>query len=61
MCRTVGLPVAIAARMILQGKMSHLKGIQRPLTPEWYNPILDELEELNIKFVDTVESEEQIS
>ena len=43
-----------------QGKMSHLKGLQRPLTPEWYNPILNELEEFNIKFVDTVESEEDM-
>jgi len=58
MCRTVGLPVGIACRLVLEGKMSHLKGLQRPLTPEWYNPILDELEQHNIKFVDTVESTE---
>jgi len=57
MCRTVGLPVAIACRMVMQGQMSHLKGLQRPLTAEWYNPILNELEEMGIKFVDTVESE----
>ena len=47
MARTVSLPVAIAARLILAGKISG-RGVMRPVTPEIYNPVLDELEALNI-------------
>ncbi len=53
MSRTVALPVAIASRMILEGSLS-LVGVHRPVLPELYNPILDELEELGIKFVESV-------
>ena len=51
MSRTVGLPVAIAARMVLQ-KTITLTGIQIPIVPELYNPILDELAKENIVFHD---------
>jgi saccharopine dehydrogenase (NAD+, L-glutamate forming) len=49
MARTVGLPVAIAALKILNG---HIKtyGVQIPIQPEVYNPILKELEEYGIRF-----------
>jgi saccharopine dehydrogenase (NADP+, L-glutamate forming) len=46
--RTVALPAAIAARMILE-KRINLKGVYRPVLPEIYNPVLSELEKLNIK------------
>jgi saccharopine dehydrogenase (NADP+, L-glutamate forming)/spermidine synthase len=49
MSRTVALPVAIASRMILEGEIT-LTGVHRPIIPEIYNPILKELEELDIKF-----------
>jgi saccharopine dehydrogenase-like NADP-dependent oxidoreductase len=47
--RTVALPAAIAARMILDGKISK-PGIFIPVEPSIYGPILDELETLGIKF-----------
>ncbi|TFF87028.1 saccharopine dehydrogenase [Candidatus Thorarchaeota archaeon] len=49
MSRTVALPVAIASRMILEGKIE-ITGVHRPILPEIYEPILDELERLGIEF-----------
>jgi saccharopine dehydrogenase-like NADP-dependent oxidoreductase len=48
MSRTVALPVAIASRMILEGTIK-LIGVHRPVMPEVYEPILKELETLDIK------------
>jgi saccharopine dehydrogenase-like NADP-dependent oxidoreductase len=47
MSRTVSLPVAIASRLILEGKIG-LTGVYRPTVPELYNPILDELKGFDI-------------
>ena len=47
MSRTVALPVAIASRMILEGKIN-LIGVHRPIIPEIYEPILKELATLDI-------------
>ena len=47
MARTVSLPAAIATKLILDGKID-LTGVQVPVLPELYNPILDELERLGI-------------
>jgi saccharopine dehydrogenase (NADP+, L-glutamate forming) len=41
--RTVALPAAMAVKMILTGKIT-INGVYRPVLPEIYNPILDELE-----------------
>lgn len=49
--RTVALPAAIGVEMILEGKIN-LKGVYRPVLPGIYNPILDELEKLNIKMIE---------
>jgi saccharopine dehydrogenase-like NADP-dependent oxidoreductase len=49
--RTVALPAAIAVKMILDGTID-LEGCYIPVIPEIYNPILDELEEIGIKFVE---------
>ena len=46
--RTVALPAAMAVKMILTGKIN-LHGVYRPILPELYNPILDELEANGIK------------
>jgi hypothetical protein len=40
--RTVALPAAMAVKMILTGRIK-LHGVYRPVLPEIYNPILDEL------------------
>jgi saccharopine dehydrogenase (NADP+, L-glutamate forming) len=47
--RTVALPAAIAVKMILY-KEINMTGVHIPVIPEIYNPILDELEEMGIKF-----------
>lgn len=49
MAKTVGLPVAMAAKLVLQGKFDK-PGVHRPVMPELYNPILDELAEYHIGF-----------
>jgi saccharopine dehydrogenase (NADP+, L-glutamate forming) len=40
--RTVALPAAMAVKMILAGKI-RLTGVYRPVLPDIYNPVLDEL------------------
>ncbi len=52
MARTVSLPAAIAVKLMNQGKI-RLTGVQIPIMPEIYEPLLEELEMMNIKFVDT--------
>lgn len=51
MSRTVSLPVAIAARLVLEGRYTR-PGLSIPTTPELYTPILAELEQFNIRFVE---------
>jgi saccharopine dehydrogenase (NADP+, L-glutamate forming) len=46
--RTVALPAAIAVKMILEEKIN-LKGVYRPVVPEIYNPVLNELKSLGIE------------
>jgi saccharopine dehydrogenase-like NADP-dependent oxidoreductase len=49
MSRTVGLPAAIGVLRVLDGTIRD-RGVVVPVTPEVYNPILDELESLGIRF-----------
>ena len=53
MARTVGLPVAMAAKLLLNGGISG-RGVLLPLAPVIYAPILDELEALGIRFAEDV-------
>ena len=46
--RTVALPAAIAVKMILEKKIN-LTGVYRPVVPEIYDPVLDELKTLGIE------------
>jgi saccharopine dehydrogenase-like NADP-dependent oxidoreductase len=46
--RTVALPAAIAVRLILENKIT-ATGVCRPVIPEIYNPVLDELKSLGIE------------
>ena len=48
---TVGLPVAIATKLILQGKIK-LTGVHIPIHEEIYKPVLDELESFGIRFIE---------
>lgn len=49
MAKTVGLPLAMAARKLLKGEID-LKGVQIPVMPELYEPILEELAGYDIIF-----------
>jgi saccharopine dehydrogenase-like NADP-dependent oxidoreductase len=51
MSNTVGLPAAIAAKMILNGTL-HSKGVTLPIQKEVYSPILKELESFGITFIE---------
>jgi saccharopine dehydrogenase-like NADP-dependent oxidoreductase len=51
MSRTVSLPAAIAARLILEGRIP-LRGVVRPVHREIYDPVLDELADLGIECKD---------
>jgi len=46
--RTVSLPAAIAVKMILEGRIK-VTGVYRPVIPEIYDPVLDELKTLGIE------------
>jgi len=52
MSNTVGLPVAICGKMILNGTLM-LKGVQIPVMKEVYEPILSELENYGITFTES--------
>jgi saccharopine dehydrogenase-like NADP-dependent oxidoreductase len=49
MSRTVGLPAAIGARLVVEGRIG-LTGVQVPVHPAIYGPILEELETRGIRF-----------
>jgi saccharopine dehydrogenase-like NADP-dependent oxidoreductase len=51
MAKTVGLPVAIAALKILQGEIK-TPGVQLPISKEVYEPILKELKEYGVHFIE---------
>jgi saccharopine dehydrogenase (NADP+, L-glutamate forming) len=51
MSRTVGLPAAIASRLILEGKI-RMTGVQVPVHAEIYGPVLEELDVLGVRFVE---------
>jgi saccharopine dehydrogenase-like NADP-dependent oxidoreductase len=55
MARTVGLPAAVAVRMILEGEITGLTGVHVPVLPEIYEPVLAELAELGIGLTETTE------
>ncbi|MFW5707867.1 MAG: saccharopine dehydrogenase C-terminal domain-containing protein [Bacteroidota bacterium] len=49
--RTVALPAAIGVEMILSGDIKE-KGVHIPVIPGIYNPILDKLEDMDIRMVE---------
>ena len=55
MSRLVGLPAAIAAKMILQGEID-LTGVYTPTIPAIYEPVLAELATLGVSFRETIET-----
>lgn len=53
MSKTVGMPLAIAATLILEEKIK-LKGLHIPVLPEIYEPVLEKLEENGICFSEKI-------
>ena len=53
MAKTVGLPLGIAAKLILNETIK-ITGLQIPTAKEIYEPVLKELEMMDIKFAETV-------
>lgn len=51
MAKTVGLPVGILAKLMLQGRITH-RGVVIPIHPELYEPVLEELKGFGIDFVE---------
>ncbi len=51
MAKTVGLPLGIAAKLILNDELK-LRGLYIPTVPQIYEPVLKELETLGIKFAE---------
>lgn len=49
MAKTVGIPLAIASKLILQNKIT-ARGVVIPTTKEIYDPVLKELESFGVKF-----------
>ncbi len=54
MAKTVGLPLGIAARLILNGKIN-LIGLHIPISKEIYQPVLRELAAAGIEFTEVTE------
>lgn len=53
MAMTVGYPLAIAVKMYLKGKITRT-GVHIPVHKNIYEPILEELEKMNIKFIEEI-------
>jgi saccharopine dehydrogenase-like NADP-dependent oxidoreductase len=51
MAKTVGLPLGIAAKLILEGKITET-GLHIPVLPSIYNPVLQELQQHGIAFTE---------
>ncbi|MCB0395165.1 MAG: saccharopine dehydrogenase NADP-binding domain-containing protein [Flavobacteriales bacterium] len=51
MAKTVGIPMGIAAKLILQDKIQS-RGVMIPVSQEIYQPVLEELESLGIGFTE---------
>jgi len=52
MAKTVGLPMAIAAKLLLNGQIKS-RGVMMPISKEFYEPILAELETYGVKFIES--------
>jgi saccharopine dehydrogenase-like NADP-dependent oxidoreductase len=50
MAKTVGLPLAIAAKLLITGQLT-LRGVQVPIAPEIYAPVLSELKSKGIELI----------
>jgi len=54
MSKTVGMPIAFAVERLFNGDFSS-RGVQIPVRREFYEPLLNDLKDIGISFVETVE------
>jgi saccharopine dehydrogenase (NAD+, L-glutamate forming) len=54
MSKTVSMPIAFAVEHLFNGDFTS-RGVQIPVTPEFYKPLLHDLHNFGISFVETVE------
>jgi saccharopine dehydrogenase-like NADP-dependent oxidoreductase len=54
MSKTVGMPIAFAVERLFNGDFSS-RGVQIPVLPEFYEPLLHDLHNYGISFVETLE------
>lgn len=55
MAKTVGLPLGIAARLILKGQIK-MQGLHIPVHRDIYTPVLEELKKHGVRFTEIVDS-----
>jgi saccharopine dehydrogenase-like NADP-dependent oxidoreductase len=60
MAKTVGLPLAIATRMILEGRITQ-RGVLLPISPNIYRPVLEELATNGLSFAEKTYAVEEFS
>jgi saccharopine dehydrogenase (NADP+, L-glutamate forming) len=53
MAKLVGLPLGIFVKLVMEGRIES-KGVNIPVIPEVYEPVLDELEQFGVVFKDEV-------
>jgi saccharopine dehydrogenase (NADP+, L-glutamate forming) len=53
MAKLVGLPLGIFVKLVMEGRIES-KGVNIPVIPEIYEPVLDELEQFGVVFKDEV-------
>ena len=51
MSRLVGLPLGVFVRLVMQGKIT-TTGVNIPVMPQVYNPVLEELKEYGVEFIE---------
>lgn len=51
MAKTVGLPVGLLAKFLLEGKITQ-RGVVIPIHPELYEPVLEELKQFGVNFIE---------
>lgn len=54
MSKTVGMPIAFAVEHLFNGNFIS-RGVQIPVTPEFYKPLLQDLRNYGVSFVETVQ------
>ena len=54
MSKTVGMPIAFAVDRLFNGDFSS-RGVQIPVSPEFYKPLLRDLHNYGISFIETLE------